>query len=182
MMDMPMRRAALLFLTDLDAPRFNLLRQRDQLPFACVGDSKWAEFSLDDAFKLRLMLDLIEDAGQGAKPPPLSPTFAPKMVVNGFAAEPLTIADAAATSPSIWIAHAGFEGITADDETHHSASHFCGPLADLDGWIAGIIAKDGDGYRTFACKRLFMANATRAANFVLERAQELGLPEADAWA
>lgn len=177
-----MRRAALLSLADLDAPRFNLLRQRDQLPFPSGDDSRWAEFSLDDAFKLRLMLDLIEDAGQGAKPPPLSPTFAPKMVFNGIAAGPLTIAGAAATSPAIWIAHAGFEGVTADGDIHHSASHFCGPLADLDGWIAGIITKDCDGYRGFACKRLFMANATRAANFVLERAQELGLPEADAWA
>ncbi|MFI0394932.1 hypothetical protein [Paracoccus jiaweipingae] len=180
-----MKRAALLNCTGLGAERFKLLQRDDLLPFFASGDdrvSRWQDYTLDDAFRLRLMMDLIDAESPEAYPTGLGPSFSRRVVQSSLAVLPLTVADAAAQSPSIYIAYAAFEGLLNDDTPDRFPCHYCGPLADLDGWIAGIIAKDGDGYRNFACKRLFMANATRAANFVLERAQELGLPEANAWA
>lgn len=65
-----MKRAAFLHCVGIGAPRFKLLKQRDQLPFAPDSayyfpdsDGKHADYTLSDAFLLRVFLDATENKG-----------------------------------------------------------------------------------------------------------------------
>ncbi len=57
-----MRRSELLALTGLTAARFGNLFHREQLPFRSPGEERqgWADYSLDEAVQLALMLRLME--------------------------------------------------------------------------------------------------------------------------
>ena len=57
-----MRRKAFCAVADIEPRRFDTLMTRGQVPFTKAEDG-WGEYSLDDAFRLRLMLDLIDDGG-----------------------------------------------------------------------------------------------------------------------
>ncbi|WP_217629707.1 MerR family transcriptional regulator [Paracoccus chinensis] len=50
-----MRRNELLQIVGMDAERFNVLRRRGQLPFDRKNGRSWQQFTLEDAFRLRLM-------------------------------------------------------------------------------------------------------------------------------
>lgn len=57
-----MRRADLLPLIPMTSNRFNLLQGRSQLPFKDSGQTGWGRYSIADAFRLMLLLEL---AGAG---------------------------------------------------------------------------------------------------------------------
>lgn len=57
-----MRRKAFCVVADIEPRRFDTLLTRGQVPFAKSEDG-WGEYSLDDAFRLRLMLDLVDNGG-----------------------------------------------------------------------------------------------------------------------
>lgn len=57
-----MRRKAFCAVADIEPRRFDTLMTRGQVPFTKAEDG-WGEYSLDDAFRLRLMLDLIDNGG-----------------------------------------------------------------------------------------------------------------------
>ena len=54
-----MRRKAFCVVADIEPRRFDTLLSRGQVPFKRTEDG-WGEYSLDDAFRLRLMLDLVD--------------------------------------------------------------------------------------------------------------------------
>lgn len=57
-----MRRKALCVISDIEPRRFDTLLMRGQVPFR-RPESGWGEYTLDDAFRLRLMLDFIDNGG-----------------------------------------------------------------------------------------------------------------------
>jgi hypothetical protein len=55
-----MKRKQLLYVTECNGKRFDTLHTRDQLPFLKTR-GRWAEYSLQDAFLLRILLAFIDD-------------------------------------------------------------------------------------------------------------------------
>lgn len=146
-----MRRATLTNLVEMDAERFNVLRRRDQLPFVGAAESErgWQEFSLQDAFKLRMMLDLMEGSGLG-------PAEA-KSVLHG--ASMIDVHYAAEITPDLWLGEFTKSG-------GEFGGHF-GTLAQL----ADRFDKPGPA------SRIVLVNASRAARAVLARAADLGIAD-----
>lgn len=174
-----MKRAAMLFCADADAPRYKVLKQRDQLPFPVdEQDGKWQDFTLDDAFRLRLMLDLVggdgiakteEDQLKG-----LPPAYAAKVVSNGLFdcdVHPLDMSEDA----DIWLAVAIFEEASADQTKIRFSGWFAGALVDFPDWVSAEVAKSANLVPVRTC----LVNAGRAARFVRERAVKMNLPEAN---
>lgn len=179
-----MKRAQLTYCADIDATRFNLLRQRDQLPFYVAENptvAKWSDYTIEDAFQLRLMLDLLggdeKDAGGRSHSVGLSPSYAANVAGNAAC---ITCKDAFISRPSIWIGVVAFEGMTRGDERTFSRAHYWGGLAGLSDWIDQTVSPWTSAYKSYAPTRTFLANATRAAEFVMSRAVEIGVPEATA--
>lgn len=171
-----MKRVALLYCTAIDVTRFNVLKQRQQMPFTVpVGDesSRWADYSLHDAFALRLMLDLIGgEGGDGIQRVGVVPSFACGIVDNllcRFERDPLTTME-----PGLWGAVAIMEEpASPEGGALRYTDWFAGKLEDLPAWLAARSANSGA-----VPVRIFTVNVSRAAQFVRERAHELGLPEA----
>lgn len=167
-----MRRNKLLEISDCEAERFNSLRRRDQLPFqrmvAPIEDaSKWGEFTLHEAFALRLMLDLMDEGGVG-----IDPARAIIMTAVNPTNMPTHPFQADANSPDIWAAGVWLK---EDDEAEPSRFHIfgvTGPFSELEEKMHDV--------RNTYCRgkepvRVVAVNASRAARFVRDRALEHGL-------
>ena len=170
-----MRRAPMLYCANLAEPRFKVLRQREQLPFgAPEGDG----YSLDHAFRLRLMLDLIggeTDGLGGLAPSDAAPLVAE--VMERFPRHPLRQIE-----PGDWWAGVAIlESTDAEGHTRRWAITYAGELGNFPAWLehertveargpAGLPAK-----RRIPAVRVFLANATRAADGVMRRAREIGI-------
>ena len=184
-----MKRAGLLYCADVDAPRFKLLKQRDQLPFhvpAHDGAEKWTDYTLDQAFRLRLMLDLLGGEGEGQLAG-IGPNDAVKLVSNAlgyFPRHPLNQIE----PRDWWAGLVVLEDKAQDDTTYRFSEWYVGELEQLGAWVdekRKVPCAGPDGgtvYRRLSVIRVFLANATRAANFVRDRACELGLPEGEDFA
>lgn len=57
-----MRRKAFCVVADIEPRRFDTLLTRGQVPFTKTEEG-WGEYSLDDAFRLRIMLDMVDNGG-----------------------------------------------------------------------------------------------------------------------
>ncbi len=176
-----MRRAGIIHCVGIDAPRFNLLRKRKQLPFHVARDenaAKWQDFSLDDAFRLRVELDFVAQESTETYPEGLGAEYASRLVTNSVS---LTVGTAYLARPEIWVGVCVFEGLMQDGKTETYREHLCGSLSQiLSKYHDEIPRQTEEGpYKYISGKRVFLANATRAARFVVQRAQELGLPEAE---
>lgn len=172
-----MKRAALLHCAGWTAQRFKLLQRHDQLPFHQVDEpdaSRWSEFSIEDAFRLRLMHELIDAESSEVYPTGTGPSFARSVVAN---ATQVLCVEAAEAHPVIWIAHVTLTGEVATGQMERHAFHYCGTLGSLEYKIEASEAAFGDAYQSHAATRIFLANATNAAKFVLRRAKELDVLE-----
>lgn len=172
-----MKLTAMLHCTNLDRHRFNTLRRREQLPFLSAGVdetvSKTARYTLDDAFRLALFLDLVAQFDEYAS---IAPGDAANIVDNALTTlgtngyrHPLNV-----LGTDLWVGVAVCEDGPKDDR-YFFTPRFAGPLSDLDSFIANQ-RKD---YPDTDSVRIILANASRAARLVRERAHDLGLPEAE---
>lgn len=171
-----MKRAGLLHCAGLTAVQFKNFQRYDQLPFfeTEIGHGR---FTIDDAFRLRLMQELIDAGSHNTYPTGLGPEFACSVVGN---ATSVTCRQAAEANPAIWIGHSIQFAETEDGEPDRSAGHYCGPLADLEAWQAKQADRGPSDYSVSVTSRIFIVNATNAARFVLRRAAEMDMPEANA--
>lgn len=175
-----MKRGPMLFCANVDEPRFKVLRQRGQLPFdPPAGDG----YTMDHAFRLRLMLDLIggEDDGLGG----LSPSAAAPLVAEALRRAPQHPLQQ--ISPGDW--HAGvvvLERELPGGEVERWSETYVGDLDAYPAWVAEkrrFVASgstpDLPKYGTFRVVRHHLVSVTRAADFVQDRGEELGItPEA----
>jgi hypothetical protein len=171
----------MLYCAGTDATRWKVLNHRGQVPFvAPTGDG----YTLDHAFRLRLMLDLIggeADGLGGLAPSDAAPLVAE--VMGRFPRHPLCQIE-----PGDWWAGVAIlESTDAEGEPRRWAVTYAGELAQFAAWL--------EQERTFEARgpvpglsgrgrhpavRVFLANATRAADGVRSRAEEIGIdPFAD---
>lgn len=172
-----MRRSGLIYCADCTAPHFKALRARGQLPFSTFDDdiTGWQNFSLADAFQLRLMLDFTEQDGIGND-------LARYAVIEGtgrrLSMHPLNYPR---SQGDMWAAVALVELPISDSDaqdTGDRTTYFAlgGRLEDLPRLVAERIENHFFGSQLV---RIVAANASRAAHFVRRRAHALGLPEGD---
>ena len=62
-----MRRKAFCVVADIEPRRFDTMLTRGQVPFSKKKEG-WGQYALDDAFLMRLMLDLIDNGGCEIEP------------------------------------------------------------------------------------------------------------------
>ncbi len=162
-----MKRAGIAYTADVDARRFDLLLQREQLPFPAKTPP--TQYSLVEAFELRLFLDLIEQGG-------VSIDVARDVVVGGVNAMLVHPLNQTAGEADLW---AGVAMIRDPEMGEGPASWHsfavAGTLANLS---AAAEARTQEHGPQAQLVRLIAANASAAARFVRRRAHEMGLSEA----
>lgn len=171
-----MKRAAFLLCAGVDAPRYKLLKQRNQLPFVPEGDDvpgSHTDYSLDDAFRLRLMLDLIGgESTDDTQLNGLGPSYAAQMVWNAmtlFPRHPLNQVEPL----DWWFGVVVFEQIDAEGDLVRFSDWYAGELGMMGAWI-----QQKQEQHNLRAVRVFTANVTRAAEFVRDQAEDLGIAEA----
>lgn len=165
-----MRRKELLALTECDPKRFETLQQREQLPVLASG--RWAEYSLDDAFRVRLLLDLIGD--QEANLPSVPPSDAVGIVHNCmgyFDRHPLELEAGA----DLWCGCIVVESLENNLSVLRHTNWFAGELPHLSRYLTEKLA-DQSSLQARPV-RMILVNASRAARFVRDRAENMLLPD-----
>ncbi|MEO0681108.1 MAG: hypothetical protein AAF192_11910 [Pseudomonadota bacterium] len=162
------------------------MRERGQLPFAADAGTAGSHqyFDLSDALKLRLMLDLMDEGGvsadlasfivRGARPQlheyghPLSRPSddSPELFLGAALVRPKT-RTSLFEEPGVGFA------VEDDEEPLTSQVSVAGDLRTVADVLSDSISDDEE------ILRLVLANVTRAARYVRDRARGLGLPEAD---
>ncbi len=186
-----MKRAAMLYCADCLAPRYKVLNQREQLPFASGYDGfdgKWADFTLDDAFRLRLMLDLVGgESSDETQLNGLGPTYSSSIVANAMSLFPYHPLNQTAQN-DLWAGLVVFQEEDSEGVLTRFSDWYIGDLGALGTWVATKQTRsyeeiDGANItEQLSVVRIFLANATRAAKFTRMRAHELGLQEGlDSW-
>lgn len=172
-----MRLADFLFCTDCPRERFNALRRHGNLPFPADEDAKgsgWQQFSLEDAFEFRLMLDLMGDDGErGPGWPGILPSQAVRVVSNA-------IAEARAQWPRHpldqieptfwWLGVVIFESRDEADDCLRFARSYAGEIEGLWPWIAARQNRENA-----EAVRVYVANMATVAERVRSRAAEIPL-------
>lgn len=171
-----MKRAAFLYCADIDLTRYKVLNQRDQLPFYGGGERGGSNYTLDQAFRLRLLLDLLGGEGDDASTMAgLGPSYAVSVVFNAmtkFPRHPLNQIE-----PRDWyLGVVVYEEPGRDGQTLRHSEWIACELEQLPAWLEERRIDSVTGQRKQII-RVFMVNVTRAANFVRDRAEALGLPE-----
>lgn len=181
-----MRRRGISFCADIDPKRFDLFQQRNQLPFPSRGGDS---YTLEDAFNLRLFLDALDDHG-------VSLDLARYAVQNGVRELSMHPLRYPRSHGDMWVA-AGMKAEPVKPGYEHALEDLprsgdfvltrfrvAGRLEDIHR-LAAEECGHHEGYkvegtgRQIELVRLVALNASRAADFVRDRARELGLPEGD---
>lgn len=151
-----MRRAAITELAGIDAERFNILRRRDQLPFSgnAANEGGWQDFTPDDAFRLHVMVVLMEAHGIG-------PQDAKGVLRTGLP----KVQDAATANDDLWFGEMTFR--TAEGDRGFAPIY--GTMSEL---ARRLIARRG-------ARSAILINLTSAAQAIMERAVAMGLTEGE---
>ncbi len=173
-----MKRAAMLYCADCDAPRFKVLASRDQLPFLTSDEDehfKRGPYTLAHAFLLRLTLDLI---GADVRKNPLL-TGVPASTAEKIISNVSIWAEQELETPQgdYWVGQLIVRQEPADDHPIEFNSWFFGRASELPARIEEECLSDPLGGAQ-SVVRVNIVNAARAASFVRTRAEELGLTEA----
>lgn len=179
-----MHRAQLIRVVGIRKDSFNTLRREGQLPFHLPrhdGAARWHRFTLDDAFRLRLQLELMGrgsalEVGSGALP-----SFAPKAVANALSKrrEGLSFDVLRSTPEDLYAGFLVFDEPASPDQDLRRFGWFFGCLEDVARWRDGEIeaAEQEWRCREALCSRVVLANASAAARHVHRRAVEIGALE-----
>ncbi|SEN56806.1 hypothetical protein SAMN04488003_12142 [Loktanella fryxellensis] len=171
-----MKRAAFLYCADIDLTRFKVLNQRDQLPFVVGRDWGGSNYTLDQAFRLRVLLDLLGGEGRDVTAMAgLGPTYATKMIFNALSKFPRHPLNKVVPS-DCYLGVVVYKEPEQDGEILRSSEWIACELERLPAWLDERRTDSITGQRKEII-RIFLVNVTRAAKFVRERADALGLPE-----
>lgn len=164
-----MKRAGIAFCAGIEARRFDVLAQRDQTPFAVAVPPK--QYTLENAYQLRVMIDLIRDGGIDLETAAL--------IVNG-ATEKLAIhpLNQPESGGDLWIGRA-LVTMAKGDSTDIFYDYVGGFLPELFEQAQALVAEKYDPAEKPELVRIDMVNASQAARQVRERAKDLGLPEGE---
>jgi len=175
-----MKLAPMLYCAGLNSERYKVLKSRFQTPFETEDQGGWKlggnDYTLDHSFRLRLQNDLLGGEGDGddLQHKGLPPAYAQQIVCNAmkqFPRHPLTQIE-----PLEWWAGVLIMQEEIDEETTIVSSWFAGELQGIGDWVAEQCKRDD---YSLVPVRLFITNATAAADSVLDRAAEIGLNKPD---
>jgi len=171
-----MKRAAFLYCADIDLTRYKVLNQRDQLPFYEGGERGGSNYTLDQAFRLRVLLDLLGGEGDEVSTMAgLGPSYAVSVVFNALAKFPRHPLNQ--IEPSEWyLGVVVFEESGKEGESFRYSKWIACEFEKLPAWLDERRTDSFTGQRNEII-RVFMVNVTRAAKFVRDRAESLGLLE-----
>lgn len=174
-----MRKQSLLALSGFTRERFDGLARNENTPFPVSKNEKvteWADYTLDHAFELRVMGQLMgissPDAING-----LLAGVARKVVSNAISkAERRDPWFFAGQASPIFLGVGEFKDEAADGTISHRTAWVCQPLEGISSWMAKETSGDWGG-ETSTLNRIVLVNATEAARHVLKKAVALGLIE-----
>ena len=161
-----MKRKGLLLTSGCKEARFDNLIARNQLPFP-NPESRWSDYTLDEAFRLHLFLTILDQAGAGIE-------LANYLVGNGlmhFATHPL---NHPVQGPEVWIAAGMVPEPDPAIEQSHWKFHVAGSLEDMSAKVRDQVERHWQGRSVSA---LVCANVSASARAVRQAALEIGLPE-----
>lgn len=191
-----MRRKAFCVVADIEPRRFDTMLTRGQVPFS-KKEEGWGQYSLDDAFRMRLMLDLIDNGGCEIEPAVAAMYFA--LRTHWLDTYPLT---RERPKEDTWVA-IGSIAYGGSDEYTISQEFLAGSLWGIPRLIQGIgenvaettdlltrteifDGENGPDIRTvaidepdYAVGRIIMANASLAARKVIKAAEALEIELTD---
>lgn len=185
-----MRRKAFCVVADIEPRRFDTMLTRGQVPFSKKEDG-WGNYSLNDAFLMRLMLDLIDNGGCEIEPAVVAMRVA--LTIHWLDTYPLT---RERPKDDTWIAIGSIAFGGADEYTiseEFLASSLWGipklmqgigeNVADATDLLSKTEIVDGENgpeIRTvdidepdYAVGRIIMANASLSARKVIKAAEAL---------
>lgn len=169
-----MKRSDLLACAGVPTERFKAWNTRGHIPFqapraAFEGHLDWRDYSLDDAFRLRMLFTLAgEDSGGMANLGGVRPIDGKRIVseaMGRFPRHPLLQIE----PEDWWLGIAVFETSDSFGEPALDPQIFCGAFSRLSDW-----ASRAEATQERRLARLHVVNVTRAAEFVQDRAEELG--------
>ena len=161
-----MKRKGLLAITGCGDKRFETFGTRDQLPFPATT-GKWNDYTLEDAFRLRLMIETLDHAGGDIE-------TALYLAGNGPRKLPMHPLNYPSSEGEMWVAAGKVtEPNNADDETH-SRFTVAGRLQDISPKVRDIVKRDFEGSKVVA---LVCINVSAVADHVRQEALDFGLPE-----
>ena len=170
-----MKRAEIAYIANIRPKRLDLLKERGQTPFDLP---EGGEFTLDHAFRLRLMLDLVggeEDGFGGLAPSDAAPLV--RALMPQFPVHPLT-----QTSPRDWWAGVAVLEKIQHDQRIRWVEPFAGEIEAFADWQAEKARFEARGPNPnipligrHRVVRVHLVGVTWIARDVRERAAELGL-------
>lgn len=191
-----MRRKAFCVVADIEPRRFDTMLTRGQVPFS-KKEEGWGQYSLNDAFLMRLMLDLIDNGGCEIGPAVIGIRLA--LTTHWLDTYPLT---RERPKEDTWIA-IGSNAYGGSDEYRMSQNFLAGSLWGIPRMMQGIgentaassdllnrtevfDGENGPDLRTvdienpdYAVGRIIMANASLAARKVIRAAEALDIELTD---
>lgn len=191
-----MRRKAFCVVADIEPRRFDTMLTRGQVPFS-KKEEGWGQYSLDDAFLMRLMLDLIDNGGCEIEPAAIGLHIA--LRTHWLDTYPLTREQ---PKDDIWVA-IGSIAYGRSEEYTISQDFLAGTLygiprlmqgigenvaeaTNLLSRVAVVDGENGPDIRTvkidnpdYAVQRIIMANASLAARKVIKAAEALDIELTD---
>lgn len=184
-----MRRKAFCVVADIEPRRFDTMLTRGQVPFS-KKEEGWGQYSLNDAFLMRLMLDLIDNGGCEIEPAVIAIRVA--LTTHWLDTYPLT---RERPQEDTWIAIGSIAYGGAEDYTI-SQEFLAGSLWGIPKMMQGIgenvadetgllegpiiefsnemgIVREPVENPDYAVGRIIMANASLAARKVIKAAEAL---------
>ena len=169
-----MKRAAAALMAGIRPKRLDQLRDRGQLPFPDPG--RYGEFTLDHAFRLRVMARAVDGPGGG-----IGPDDAAKMVSNcaGWAAQRYGAhpSHLIGLGYAVWFTAAEFAGLNREGEREAWMGWHAGPFSELPEFFAAQLADPASQAlgNSHVVKLLAALNATQAAQETIDLAGEFGI-------
>lgn len=174
-----MRIGGALALSGMERGRLTTLLTRQQVPFAVSSSGsgiKHRQFTVSEALSLRLMVMVGADRDFSG----LGPSDSARLIANalGKAREKYGAGiEAVITNPSVWIGGMEFRGETRCGEVETWFEWFAGPLHSIDTWCGNCLEPWNETYRRASPVRILaLVNLTAAAEYVIERAQDMEIP------
>lgn len=185
-----MKRKPLLTITLCEEKRFEVLQRRLQLPFDTTG-GQWRDYSLQDAFLLRVFLDLITRESLGKDDPRSDEGPTNSAIINGFGStielaqyivghelRDRSIWDILREKEPFFVGAVSFKEQPKSGVSYFRLARFMGAIGSFPSWVAEQIATGDEFETSISLHKVLLVDVTDSARLVLQNAKALAIEEA----
>lgn len=184
-----MKRKPLLIITLCEEKRFEVLQRRLQLPFDTTG-GQWRDYSLQDAFLLRVFLELItreslekDDTlpGEIGKSLGKIDGFSPTIELAQYILSELrakSIWEVLREKEPFFIGAAAFKEQTKSGEPYFRLARFMGGMNSFPSWVGNEISGGAESETLISLHKVLLVDVADPARLVLQNAKAMALEEA----